>query len=162
MEMKTKTYLIVALTSVLIFGLMQSVSLADKKYRDGDRQHKERSIAEKFFKAVKLMYVYQDKLKLTDEQLDQIKDLKVALKKDLIRKKAEVKVIKIEIHSLMYEKEIDLAAINKLIDQKYEIKKAKSKMVVDSCVKLKKILTEEQLKKFKETILDLKKEKYED
>jgi len=108
------------------------------------------------------MYVYQDKLKLTDEQLDQIKDLKVALKKDLIRKKAEVKVIKIEIHSLMYEKEIDLAAINKLIDQKYEIKKAKSKMVVDSCVKLKKILTEEQLKKFKETILDLKKEKYED
>jgi Spy/CpxP family protein refolding chaperone len=160
--MNMKKYLIAATALALVVGLMQAVSFADKKDKHGHREHKELSLEKKFFKAVRLIYVYQDKLKLSDEQLGQIKDLKVALKKDLIRKKADIKVIKVEIRSLMYEKEIDVAAINKLIDQKYEIKKAKSKMVVDSCVKLKKILTEEQLKKFKEIILDLKKEKYED
>jgi len=162
MKMNTRKSIIAALTLALILGLMQSVSYADRKYKDGHREYQHKSMEAKFFKAVKLMYVYQDKLKLTDEQLDQIKDLKVALKKDLIRKKAEIKVIKVEIRSMMYEKEIDLDAINKLIDQKYELKKAKSKMVVESCANLKKILTGEQMDKFKEIVLDLKKERYED
>jgi Spy/CpxP family protein refolding chaperone len=159
--MKTNKYLIMALALALVVGLMQSVSLADKKTKHDHREHKELSIEKKFFKAVRLIYVYQDKLKLTDEQLGQIKDLKVALKKELIGKKADIKVIKVEIRSLMYEKEIDVGAINKLIDQKYEIKKAKSKTVIESCAKLKKILTEEQIKKLKEIVLDQMKEAYE-
>jgi Spy/CpxP family protein refolding chaperone len=104
-----------------------------------------------------LIYLYQDELKVSDEQLDQIKELKVALKKDLIRKKADIKVIKVDIRSLLYEDEVDVDAVNRLIDQKYEIKKAKSKMVVESYAKLKKVLTKEQMDNLRRIVRDLKK-----
>jgi Spy/CpxP family protein refolding chaperone len=104
-----------------------------------------------------LIYLYQDELKVNDEQLDQIKELKAALKKNLIQKKADIKVIKVDIRSLLYEDEVDVDAANKLIDQKYEIKKAKAKEVVESYAKLKKILTKEQMDKLKGITRELKK-----
>jgi hypothetical protein len=94
---------------------------------------------------------------VSDEQLDKIKKLKVVLKKDLIRKKADIKVIKVDIRSLLYEDEVDVDVINRLIDQKYEIKKSKFKMVVESYAKLKKALTKEQMDNLKQKVRDQKK-----
>ena len=155
--MKMKKYLIVTMALALTVGLMQSVSFADKGYRDGQRVYQKKSIKAKFFKTVRLIYLYQDELKVSDEQLNKIKELKVALKKDLIRKKADIKVIKVDIRSLLYEDEVDVDAVNRLIDQKYEIKKAKSKMVVESYAKLKKVLTKEQMDNLRRIFRDLKK-----
>jgi hypothetical protein len=45
-------------------------------------------------------------------------------------------------------------AVNKLIDQKYEIKKSKMKMVVKSLSELKKILSKEQMEKLKSIAYD--------
>jgi Spy/CpxP family protein refolding chaperone len=155
--MKMKKYLIMTMALALTIGLMQSISFADKGYRDGQRVYQRESIQTKFFKTVRLIYLYQDELKVSDEQLAKIKELKVALKKDLIRKKADIKIIKIDIRSLLQEHEVDIEAVNRLIDQKYEIKKAKSKMVVESYAKLKKVLSKEQMDNLKEILRGQKK-----
>lgn len=156
-RIQMRKYLIVTVTLVLALGLMQSVSFAEKRAGyDHGRYHK-KSVKEKFFKKAKMIYLYQDELNVTDEQLDQIKELKIALKKDLIRKGADLNIIKVDIRSLLHEDEVNINAVNKLIDQKYEIKKAKMKKVVQSYAQLKKILTKEQIEKLKEIAHDLKK-----
>lgn len=156
-RIQMRKYLIVTVTLVLALGLMQSVSFAEKRAGyDHGRYHK-KSVKEKFFKKAKMIYLYQDELNVTDEQLDQIKELKIALKKDLIRKGADLNIIKVDIRSLLHEDEVNISAVNKLIDQKYEIKKAKMKKVVQSYAQLKKILTKEQIEKLKEIAHDLKK-----
>lgn len=112
-----RKYLVLTIALIAALGLMQSIALADKKASyDHGKTHK-KSTEDKFFKKVKMIYLYQDELNVTDKQLDQITALKITLKKDLITKKAEVDVIKVDIKSLLYEDEIDVRAVNKLIDQ---------------------------------------------
>jgi len=79
------------------------------------------------------------------------------LQKDLIKKKADIDIIKVDARSLLYEDEIDLKAVNALIDQKYDIKKAKAKKIAESYAQLKKILSKEQLDKMKSILLEKKK-----
>jgi Spy/CpxP family protein refolding chaperone len=145
------------ITLVLALGLMQSASLADKRPGYDRGGHHKESVKEKFFKKVKMIYLYQDELGVDDRQLDQIRALKIALKKDLIRKEADLGIIKVDIRSLLYEDEIDVEAVNKLIDKKYEIKKAKIKKVIMSLAQLKKILTKEQMERLKEIKREKKK-----
>lgn len=156
-RIQMRKYLIVTITLVLALGLMQSVSFAEKRAGYDHGRHHKKSVNEKFFKKAKMIYLYQDELNVTDEQLDQINELKIALKKDLIRKEADLNIIKVDIRSLLHEDEVNISAVNKLIDQKYEIKKAKMKKVVQSYAQLKKILTKEQIEKLKEIAHDLKK-----
>ena len=147
------------MTLVLALGLIQTAALADKKSGYAHKKQK-KSVAEKVYKKAKMIYLYQDELNVTEDQLDQIHELKVSLKKDLIRKKAELKIVKVDIKSLLYEDDIDVKAVNKLIDQKYEIKKAKAKKAVESYAQLKKILTKEQLEKLKDISREHKKKKH--
>lgn len=144
--------LIVAITLVLTLGLMQSVAFAEKRGDYGQGRHHQKSIEGKFIKTVKIIHHNQDELNVNDNQLNQIRELKIALKKDSIKKKAEIMIITVDIRSFLYEDEIDVDAVSKLIDQKYEIKKAGMKKVVKSFAELKKILTKEQKEKLKEVI----------
>ena len=152
-----RKHLIVTIILVLTLALMQSVSFADKRAGHDHGRYDTKSVKEKFFKKVKKIYLYQDELNVTDEQLDQIHELKIALKKDLIRKKAELDIIKVDIRSMLREDEVDVGTVNKLVDQKYEIKKAKMKKVVEAYAKLKKILSKEQIEKLKDISRDQKK-----
>ncbi len=45
---------------------------------------------------------------------------------------------------------MDVELINGLIDQKYEVKKKKSKALVSACATLRTVLTDDQKKKMKE------------
>ena len=91
----------------------------------------------------------QEELALSKDQVAKIKTLKVATKKDLIRNKAEIDVLAIDIKSKLSEETVDLAGVNKIIDQKYELKKAQEKSLVAACVKFRGILTDEQKQKLK-------------
>lgn len=144
-----KKYFALALGLVFVLGLMQSVSFAEGQNKFGGGGAHGKSVKEKFFKKVKMIYSYQEEIGVSDEQLAKIKDIKIALKKDLIRKDADIDIIKIDIMSLLYEDQVDLEAVNKLVDQKYDIKKEKAKKTIATYAELKKILTEEQLDKLK-------------
>ena len=89
-------------------------------------------------------------LALSEKQQEDIKKLKMDTKKNLIRQDAEIEVLKIDIQQKLYEPVIDTNAVNQLIDQKYELKKAKAKSAVEAISKLKQSLSDEQSQKVKE------------
>lgn len=102
-----------------------------------------------FYKA-DLILRNQEELGLSDEQINRIKDLKLKTRKDLIKSEAEIKIITLDINAKMTQETIDIAAINKLIDEKYELEKTKAKSLVKAYAELKNILTEEQKGKLKD------------
>ncbi len=108
----------------------------------------------KFYKKAMLIIKNQDELGLSDEEVKKIKGLKIATKKDLIRKDAEIEVLGLDIMAAMWEDAIDLEAVNVLIDKKYELKKEKAKSIVAAYATLKTMLTKEQQKKLKSLVCE--------
>jgi hypothetical protein len=104
----------------------------------------------KFYKKAYLVYSNQDELGLSDEQAKKIKSLKMETKKDLIRKKAEIEILGLDIKSMLWEDVVNAEEINKLIDKKYELKKEKAKALVAAYATLKISLSEAQRDKLKE------------
>jgi Spy/CpxP family protein refolding chaperone len=123
--------------------------LATSAYADSPKKSKHHGydLKAKFFHKVHMAVNNQEELGLTDEQYEKIKTLKTETKKDLIRREAEIDIIGIDIKCKLQEDTIDTKSINKLIDQKYELKKAKSKALVSALATFKNILTEDQKKK---------------
>ena len=107
-----------------------------------------------FFHKAFFVLKSQDKLGLSKEQVDTIQGLKLEAEKNMIRQEAEIRVLELDIHSQLRADKADAAAIQKLIDQKYEAEKAGAKAAVDAYLKLKSTLNEKQWA----TLKDLKKE----
>lgn len=97
-----------------------------------------------------MIYENQDELAVTDEQIAKIKELKLAYKKALVQKKADIEIKGIDIKSLLWEETVDTVKINSLIDEKYEIKKAKAKLKVNTYSEIKNVLTPEQKEMLKD------------
>tara|TARA_B100000315_G_C14311680_1_gene466665 strand:+ start:224 stop:679 length:456 start_codon:yes stop_codon:yes gene_type:complete len=136
---------------VIVFSilfLLTSMCLIDA-YGDGTTKKHKKGLEKKVLWKAHFFLKNQDELKLSDEQMRQIKDLKVSVKKDLVKRKAEIDLIKIDIKSALYEETINTEAINKLIDQKYDLKRSKAKYLVSKYAALKSILTDEQAKEVK-------------
>jgi len=103
----------------------------------------------KFYKKAMLIIENQEELGLSDAEVKKVMDLKMATKKDLIAKKAEIDLLAVDIKAVLWADEIDVTSVNALIDRKYEIKKEKAKSLVAACVALKGMLTPEQQKALK-------------
>lgn len=101
-----------------------------------------------FFKAHKVLQMEKE-LGLSAEQVEAVKSLKLDTKKSLIRSGAELDILKIDLYSQLKKDAADTASVEKLIDQKYEIKKAKAKLIAGSYAKLKSSLTDKQWEAFK-------------
>lgn len=148
-----KQSIIVCLLTFFFVGIFSMACYAEgyqkrKRYDQGQRHSLEKKIFHKFHLAI----ANEVELKLSEEQYEKIKTLKINTKKDLIMKRAEIDVLKIDIKAKLWEDTIDKKGINKLIDKKYELKKEKAKALVDAYAQLKNILTEEQKKTLKTII----------
>ena len=132
---------IVAGNSFAMCEMCKMKSSSDKGHQDG--------VEGKFYK--KAMYILSEKeeLGLTDKQIADIKSLKKKVMKDLIQKDADIKTVAVEIKSMMWETPFDVDTVNKLVEEKYELKKTKTQYVISSIGKLNGILTKEQLKQLK-------------
>ena len=131
------------IVSLVAFFVITMPTLA---YTDGDckkMKHKD-NLKKKVFKKAHIIMKNKDELKLSENQITEIKKLKVNAKKDLIRKKAEIDVISVDIKSKLWDETIDVSGINKLVDQKYDLKKEKTKSLIAAYAELKKILSKEQ------------------
>lgn len=104
----------------------------------------------KVYKKAAFLQKHAKDLALTDDQKKSLKDLENSLKKTLIEQDAKVKTVKVDIDAALYERPINVEAVNALIDQKYEAKKAASKSKVKALADLKNLLTDEQYAKMKE------------
>lgn len=137
---------VIAVVCLMCFGLLTSQAYAEHGRMKGGYGDMEEKVCRKAGWIIK----NQEELGLSDEQVGKINDLNLATKKDMIKKKAEIEILSLDIKAGLREDEIDIAGLNALIDKKYEIKKEKTKSLVSAYAALKGILTEEQQKKIKE------------
>ena len=128
--MKTKT---IILATILSVGLICSATY--DSYAGHCSGGGKKRLSDKLFMKASLILSHSESLGLTEDQVQQIKKLKLDTKKDLIMKKAEIDTVKVDIKSALWEPSIDLDAVNPLVEKKYEIKKAKSKAIATwSCI----------------------------
>lgn len=113
-------------------------------YQDGG------GLDQMFFMKAHFILANQEELELTDDKVAAIKALKIETKKSLIKQNADIAIACIDIQSALHQYPIDTAAVNTLVDQKYDLKKAQAKTLVDALAKLKGTLTQEQYDKLKE------------
>ena len=146
-------YLIVALLAVALvagFGIAQACA-------DGGCMGKKGGYDDKIHEKAMMILANEDELGLTEDQVKNIKDLKHKTMKDMIKIDADIDVLAIDLKSAMYEDPMDVAAVNMLIDSKYDLEKQKAKAVVAACEELRNILTAEQKQKMKAIMKEQKK-----
>ncbi len=112
-------------------------------------QHGQSGFEGKFCHKARFILENEEELGLTEEQVKKIGDLQLQTKKSLIGKDAEIEALALDINSKLNEDTIDTKAVSELINMKYELKKEKAKLAVESMASLKNILTDEQKKKLK-------------
>ena len=105
--------------------------------------------AEKFFHVAHSILENHEELGLTDVNLKKVRDLKIGTKKSMIRNRAEVELLMVDIISSLYQEKPDISEINKLVDKKFEIKKAGMKKLIAAFVGIKKLLSKEKIKQIK-------------
>jgi len=103
-----------------------------------------------FFHKAYLILAKAAELGLSSEQTEKVKALKYSVEKSLIKKNADIESLTLDIKEALRKDEIDINAVDKLIDQKYTLKAQKTKETIGAYAELKKILTPDQLKKLKE------------
>ena len=91
----------------------------------------------------------EDELGLSDKQVAAIKELKFDTKRELVKRSAEIDLVKIDIKEKLYKDKVDVKGMDPLIDKKYELKKEKAKYLVKQYAALKGILTDKQLEEMK-------------
>ncbi|KJJ83435.1 secreted protein [Candidatus Omnitrophus magneticus] len=145
-----KTHLLVLIFIwTMSLGLISPIAQAREgceKYSEG----KEPSCEKKFFCKTDKILENKEELSLTDEQIKTIKDMRLSVKKEMIESKAKIDILAEEIQALLHETVIDEEKAFSLIDEKYEQKKNKTKLIIKSYIELKKLLNDEQMKKLKE------------
>jgi len=141
------------LFAIAVVSLFAITLVVPQAFADGSRsscsyakagKYNKQSLDQKVFHKVHFLKQNKEELNLTDDQVKQLWDIKMTLKKDSIMKNAEIEVIKLDAKSMLYERTPDVAAIDALVDKKYDIKRAKAKAAVQAIADLKAVLTDEQ------------------
>lgn len=131
----------------LLFGILSSQASAREQQKDKCRGA---GLEDKIFCKAGFFLKNTEALGLSEEQVKKIKAIKVDAKKEMIKRDADIEVAALNIETGLKSDEPDAKAINKLVDEKYELKKAKAKYLVENYIGLKSILSKEQKAKMKE------------
>ncbi len=159
-----RVFLVVLLTTAFFCG----VAAVDKKKAEANRGHegwsgggheKSFDLEDKLFWKAHFYLEHAELIGLTEEQTEKIKALKMEAKKELIRRDADIEIASLDFKEALMEPKINVEAMNPLVDQKYELKKAKTKYLVQAFANLKGILTPEQETKVKDLWRTKKEEK---
>ena len=135
---------------LVILGKVFSVSEAYAKHQRKHQEGETWGLEEKFFYKSHSILKHQDKLDLSDEQYETIRDLKLNMKRSLIKQKAEIELVKLDIREKLHDDKINMKDVNELIDRKFEFEKAKDKTVASAIAELKGVLSTEQRQALKD------------
>jgi len=138
------------LSSLLVFVCLLTFGAADAyaKWEHGSKGKKQ-DLEHKFYKKAYMCLENADEIGLSDDQVEKLKDLKHATKKDMIQKNADIEILGLDSKHLLYKDKVDLDVLNSIIDKKYDVKKAKAKVLVKAIADLKGILKGTQLDSLK-------------
>ena len=107
-------------------------------------------ITAKLMKKGKFFLAHETELGLSEEQVDQIKAIKLDTKKAAARQKAEHEIFMLDMESKLSETAVDVDGISRMIDEQIPMMTQGAKKTVEDFAKLKAVLTPEQLAKAKE------------
>ena len=93
---------------------------------------------------------HREQLGLSEQQVQDIKAMKLEMKKSMIRKMANMQIFKLDMKQHLSADTLNAEAINAMIDQQMSTMAAGAKEGVAAFVKLRSILTAEQQAKFKD------------
>lgn len=92
----------------------------------------------------------KEQLKLSEKQTDQLEKISLSSRKDMIRLKADMEILSLELEPLMEAKKFDRSAVeavlNKIEVVRTKMSKVRTKMLLDT----REVLTQDQYKKLKE------------
>jgi Spy/CpxP family protein refolding chaperone len=142
--MKAKFLAAAFLVSVMVLA---GAAVSSYAFEHGGKRGHHLDFETKFFKKAMMIFSNREELGLSDEQVAKIKELKTSVKKDLIRKEAEIEITAIDIEAEAHKDPMDTNAVIKLVEKKYDLKKEKEKSLVRACAALKGTLTKEQKEK---------------
>ena len=106
-------------------------------------------LSDRFFHFAHMIVENKEELGLVEDTARKIRELKIQIKKDLIRDKADIEVIGVDVLAKLWDQKIDVEGIDRLLDTKYELKKGSVKRLIRAFAMLKDLLTPEQLRKAK-------------
>ena len=89
-----------------------------------------------------------EELGLTDEQMEDMREIRYNFEKTQIGLRAELKTSRLELRHLMMQEKPSQGEISKLVDRIADTQKRLLKQRVDKKLQMKEILTPEQFKKF--------------
>jgi Spy/CpxP family protein refolding chaperone len=88
-------------------------------------------------------------LELTDNQRDRIRDLRTAHQKDMVKRRADLRIARIELRELI-DSDADRAQIDAKIEQIGQLRTEMQKAQVGHRLEVKELLTPEQLEKLED------------
>lgn len=89
-------------------------------------------------------------LDLSEEQKDELNSIRMEHFKNMKPLKNKMVELKAKEHTLISEEEVDLKAVNKVIDEQTDLINKMRKLQAEQKVKIKSILTDEQIMKFEQ------------
>lgn len=143
---------------VIIFALAIPFANASANGFGGhDRPKRGKESECMFFRKAHMIETHQNELGLPAEKIKAIKNLTVETKKTLIQQHAEIEIASVEMEAKLHEDHIDVEALNPIIERKYEMKKNKTKTLINAIAQLKNMLTEEEWRKVREIKINYRK-----
>lgn len=139
--------------AILVMSLLiiiPSLTFANREHHQSEGGHEGFSLEDKYFGKVHFLFQNKNELGLTEEQMEQIKNIKFDVKRAMIDAEAKKELAMLDIYQELYKDQPDVDKIDSLIDQKSTVKAGLSKTIVRSLLNTKAILTAEQQAKAKE------------
>lgn len=130
---KTNSWMIPAVALAVLI-LTPNVTSAQERKMKGKQMHH-------FFLGMK------GELGLSDEQVSKLKALKSETEKHMIRTKADLKILEVELHDLLGENKVNVKDVDSKIEKIGELRTEIQKVHIHTRLDARKILTPEQLEK---------------
>ncbi len=104
---------------------------------------------EKFYQKAFFLLSNADEIGLTDDQVEKIRTLKLKIKKNMIMEDAQIETLALDISEALAADQVDTKKVDSLVDKKYELKKQRTKEIIQGYLDLRGILTKDQQDKLK-------------
>ncbi len=142
--MKTRTLIVGGCAVFLVWAVCLTAAYADY---GGDKTKRAGGLEQKFSMMAHCIVSQGEELGLSEEKTAAVKNLKLETKKQLIQQNAQIEIVALDLKAKLHEKPVNVQAVNALVEQSYDLQKAKDKALVEAIAKLDGMLTKDQTEK---------------
>ena len=117
---------------------------------------KSQCLTSKLKSKVKMLWLSQEDLDISEDQMSKIKDIKHAALKEMIQLKADLDILKVDLMPAFYSEQIDIDTVGPQVEQKYELKKKSALAFTKALSDIQGVLSEKQREEWKDMVIAAK------